>query len=631
MSYQVLARKWRPRSFKDLVGQSHVLKVLINALDSGRLHHAYLFTGTRGVGKTTLARILAKCLNCEAGVSSTPCGECGACVGIDEGRFVDLIEVDAASRAKVDETRELMDNVQYSPTAGRHKVYLIDEVHMFSKHSFNALLKTLEEPPPHVKFLLATTEPKRIPITILSRCLQFNLKHLTMEEIEGQLQIIMEAENVPAEGASAALLAAAADGSMRDALSLLDQAISYGNGRLEEAQMRDMLGAIDSNELRGLLDDIIRQDAKGLFARINKVAELAPDYDALLAELLSILHDTAVAQALPKSPELAGEIAAGFASRLKKEDVQLYYQIALNGRRDLYMAPDQKMGFEMTLIRMLAFRPLQDAASPASGTGPGAASGREKAPRPAEAAPPAPVSAPPAPPVAPAPSVAAVKTAPPAPASAPPAPPSPPATLAPSVAATEAAPPAPSSAPPAPPSPPATPALSAAAVEAAPPVPSSAPPAPPPAVEAAPLAPSSAPPVREKRPLSALSNDNWPALIDEMALNGLTRELARHCILKDCNGNQVSLSLQPGQRHLLSPAQQEQLQAALRRRFDEGLRVLFEEEEGNAAETPAQKQVRARLEEKQAAIKAIEEDPKVKTLQEAFGATIDAASARLHS
>ena len=615
MSYQVLARKWRPRLFKDLVGQGHVLKVLINALDSGRLHHAYLFTGTRGVGKTTLARILAKCLNCEAGVSSTPCGECGACVGIDEGRFVDLIEVDAASRAKVDETRELMDNVQYSPTAGRHKVYLIDEVHMFSKHSFNALLKTLEEPPPHVKFLLATTEPKRIPITILSRCLQFNLKHLTAEEIEGQLQTIMEAENVPAEGASAALLAAAADGSMRDALSLLDQAISYGNGRLEEAQMRDMLGAIDSNELRGLLDDIIRRDAEGLFARINKVAEMTPDYDALLAELLSILHDTAVAQALPKTPELAGEIAAGFASRLKKEDVQLYYQIALNGRRDLYMAPDQKMGFEMTLIRMLAFRPLQDAASPASGAGPGAASSREKAPRPAEAAPPAPVSAPSSPPATPAPSAAVVKTAPPTAASAPPAPPP----------AVEAAPPAPVSAPPAPPP----------AVEAAPPAPVSAPPAPPPVVEAAPppapSAPPAPPPAREKRPLSALSNDNWPALIDEMALSGLTRELARHCILKDCNGNQVSLSLQPGQRHLLSPVQQEQLQAALRRRFDEGLRVLFEEEEGNAAETPAQKQVRASREEKQAAIKAIEEDPKVKTLQEAFGATIDAASARLHS
>ena len=622
MSYQVLARKWRPRSFKDLVGQGHVLKVLINALDSGRLHHAYLFTGTRGVGKTTLARILAKCLNCEAGVSSTPCGECGACVGIDEGRFVDLIEVDAASRAKVDETRELMDNVQYSPTAGRHKVYLIDEVHMFSKHSFNALLKTLEEPPPHVKFLLATTEPKRIPITILSRCLQFNLKHLTMEEIEGQLQTIMEAENVPAEGASAALLAAAADGSMRDALSLLDQAISYGNGRLEEAQMRDMLGAIDSNELKGLLDDIIRRDAGGLFARINKVAELTPDYDALLAELLSILHDTAVAQALPKTPELAGETAAGFASRLKKEDVQLYYQIALNGRRDLHMAPDQKMGFEMTLIRMLAFRPLQDAASPASGAGRGAASGGEKAPRLAEAAPPAV-------PVAPAPSAAATEAAPPAAPVAPVA-------HAPSVAAAEAAPPAPPVAPApsaaatetAPPAAPVAPAPSAAAVETPPPAP---PVAPAPSAAVAEVAPLAPPPAREKRPMSALSNDNWPALIDEMALTGLTRELARHCVLKNCNGNQVSLSLQSGQRHLLSPAQQEHLQDALRRRFDGGLRLLFEEEEGDAAETPAQKQARASREEKQAAIRAIEDDPKVKTLQEAFGATIDAASARLHS
>ena len=592
MSYQVLARKWRPRSFKDLVGQGHVLKVLINALDSGRLHHAYLFTGTRGVGKTTLARILAKCLNCEAGVSSTPCGECGACVGIDEGRFVDLIEVDAASRAKVDETRELMDNVQYSPTAGRHKVYLIDEVHMFSKHSFNALLKTLEEPPPHVKFLLATTEPKRIPITILSRCLQFNLKHLTVEEIEGQLQTIMEAENAPAEGASAALLAAAADGSMRDALSLLDQAISYGNGRLEEAQVRDMLGAIDSNELNGLLDDIIRQDAGGLFARINKVAELTPDYDALLAELLSILHDAAVAHALPKAPELAGETAAGFASRLKKEDVQLYYQIALNGRRDLYMAPDPKMGFEMTLLRMLAFRPLQDAASPASGAG--AASGGEKAPRRAEAAPAAPV--------APVSSVAVAETAPATP-TASVAPVSP-------VAVAEAAPPAASSAP-------IAPAPSVAVAEAAPPAATDAPPAPPPAME--------------KQPMSALNNDNWPALIEAMALNGLTRELARHCVLKDCNGNQVSLSLQPGQGHLLRPAQQEELQEALRRRFDEGLKLLFEEEEDKAAETPAQKQARAKLEEKQAAIEAIEQDPKVKMLQEAFGATMDAATARLHS
>ncbi len=364
MSYQVLARKWRPRLFKDMVGQGHVLKVLVNALDSDRLHHAYLFTGTRGVGKTTLARILAKCLNCEAGVSSDPCGQCSACTGIDEGRFVDLIEVDAASRAKVDETRELMDNVQYAPTAGRYKVYLIDEVHMFSKHSFNALLKTLEEPPPHVKFLLATTEPKRIPVTILSRCLQFNLKHLGTEQIETQLLKILGEENVTAEPSCAGLIAQAADGSMRDALSLLDQAVSFGDGRLEAMQVQDMLGAIDGEELCALLTDIVERDAASMLARVNKMAELSPDYDALLAGLLSLLHDTAVAQVLPEGSDLIDEDGRRLARTLTKEDVQLYYQIALNGRRDLALAPDPRAAFEMTLIRMLAFTPVDTANTP---------------------------------------------------------------------------------------------------------------------------------------------------------------------------------------------------------------------------------------------------------------------------
>ena len=361
MSYQVLARKWRPRLFADMVGQGHVLRVLVNALDSDRLHHAYLFTGTRGVGKTTLARILAKCLNCEAGVSSEPCGKCGACVGIDEGRFVDLIEVDAASRAKVDETRDLMDNVPYAPTAGRYKVYLIDEVHMFSKHSFNALLKTLEEPPDHVKFLLATTEPKRIPITILSRCMQFNLKHLSAEQIEAQLDKILAEEDIAAEDTCTRLIAAAADGSMRDALSLLDQAISYGDGRLEAAQVRTMLGTIDGDELSVLLTDIIERNAASLIARINNMSELAPDYDAMLAQLLSILHNIAVAQVLPDGSDLVDETSRTFARRLDKEDVQLYYQLALNGRRDLHIAPDPKTAFEMTMIRLLAFCPWEPA------------------------------------------------------------------------------------------------------------------------------------------------------------------------------------------------------------------------------------------------------------------------------
>jgi DNA polymerase III subunit gamma/tau len=359
MSYQVLARKWRPRNFEDMVGQGHVLKALTNALDTDRLHHAYLFTGTRGVGKTTLARILAKCLNCEQGVSSRPCGECSACTSIDEGRFVDLIEVDAASRAKVEETRDLMDNVQYAPSMGRYKVYLIDEVHMFSNHSFNALLKTLEEPPPHVKFLLATTEPKKLPVTILSRCLQFNLKHLTTEQIVSQLKTTLAKEEVETDDESIRLLAVSADGSMRDALSLLDQAISYGNGVLVEAQVREMLGTIDSAELGVLLDALVEGDAQALLQRIDSMAEHTPDYDAILVELLSCLQSIAVSQVLPDGSDIVEQKYRDMGTRISKEDVQLYYQIGLNGRRDLMMAPDPRSGFEMTMIRMLAFRPVQ--------------------------------------------------------------------------------------------------------------------------------------------------------------------------------------------------------------------------------------------------------------------------------
>ena len=358
MSYQVLARKWRPRSFDSMVGQGHVLKALTNALDTDRLHHAYLFTGTRGVGKTTLARILAKCLNCEQGVSSRPCGECSACVSIDEGRFVDLIEVDAASRAKVEETRDLMDNVQYAPSMGRYKVYLIDEVHMFSNHSFNALLKTLEEPPPHVKFLLATTEPKKLPITILSRCLQFNLKHLTVEQIASQLKTTLEKEEIEADDESVWLLAVGANGSMRDALSLLDQAISFGNGVLLEAQVREMLGTIDSTELSGLINALAEGDAEALLTSIDAMSAHSPDYDAILVELLSYLQNIAVSQVLPENSDAVAAKYHEMAARISKEDVQLFYQIGLNGRRDLLMAPDPRAGFEMTMIRMLAFRPL---------------------------------------------------------------------------------------------------------------------------------------------------------------------------------------------------------------------------------------------------------------------------------
>ncbi len=358
MTYQVLARKWRPQSFADMVGQTHVLAALKNALDSDRLHHAYLFTGTRGVGKTTLARIMAKCLNCEQGVSSTPCGKCSACVSIDEGRFVDLIEVDAASRAKVEETRDLMDNVQYAPSSGRFKVYLIDEVHMFSNHSFNALLKTLEEPPPHVKFLLATTEPKKLPMTILSRCLQFNLKHLTRDQISGQLRDILSKENVQADEVSIRLIAAGANGSMRDALSLLDQAIAFGNGTLRETEVREMLGTIDSSDLAMLFQSLASGDATGMIKCIDSMDEHNPDYDAVLAELLADLHDIAVYQVTAGKVEQIRPELVTLADQFEKEDVQLYYQIALAGRRDLPGAPEPRVGFEMTMIRMLAFKPV---------------------------------------------------------------------------------------------------------------------------------------------------------------------------------------------------------------------------------------------------------------------------------
>jgi DNA polymerase III subunit gamma/tau len=360
MGYQVLARKWRPRSFRELVGQQHVLQALVNALDHDRLHHAYLFTGTRGVGKTTIARILAKCLNCETGVSSEPCGQCSACVEINEGRFVDLIEVDAASRTKVEDTRELLENVQYAPTRGRYKVYLIDEVHMLSSHSFNALLKTLEEPPPHVKFLLATTDPQKLPVTILSRCLQFHLKNMDPEKIVGHLQQVLEQEMVPFEQSALWQLGRAADGSMRDAMSLTDQAIAFGGGKVAEAEVRAMLGTIDQSLVYRVLDALAQSNASEMLAAVAHLAEHAPDYSAALAELLSVLHRVAIAQALPEALDNSHgdrDRILQLAAMLPAEDVQLFYQTALLGRRDLPMSPDARGGFEMVLLRMLAFRP----------------------------------------------------------------------------------------------------------------------------------------------------------------------------------------------------------------------------------------------------------------------------------
>ena len=360
MSYQVLARKWRPKTFREMVGQEHVLKALINALDHNRLHHAYLFTGTRGVGKTTIARILAKCLNCEVGVSSEPCGICSACTEIAEGRFIDLIEVDAASRTKVEDTRDLLENVQYAPTRGRYKVYLIDEVHMLSTHSFNALLKTLEEPPPHVKFLLATTDPQKLPATILSRCLQFNLKNMTPERIVQHLAYVLGQEMVGFEEPALWLLGRSADGSMRDALSLTDQAIAFGSGKVHEADVRSMLGSIDRGVAFELIDALAVQDGAALLASVARIAEHATDFSAVLEELLIALHRIAIAQAVPAALDNSQgdlERVAELAAKLAGEDVQLFYQIAMNGRRDLPLAADPRSGLEMTLLRMLAFKP----------------------------------------------------------------------------------------------------------------------------------------------------------------------------------------------------------------------------------------------------------------------------------
>ncbi len=344
-----------------MVGQEHVLQALINALDHDRLHHAYLFTGTRGVGKTTVARILAKCLNCESGVSSEPCGECSSCVEIAEGRCVDLIEVDAASRTKVEDTRELLDNVQYAPTCCRYKIYLIDEVHMLSAHSFNALLKTLEEPPPHVKFLLATTDPQKLPATVLSRCLQFNLKNMTAELIVGHLKHVLEQETVSFEEPALWLLGRAADGSMRDALSLTDQAIAFGSGQLSQADVRSMLGSVDLTFVYKLTLAVSQQDAAAALAVVENMSEHAPDYGGSLQEMASLLHRVAIAQAVPDAIDnnwgnasQVAELAAGMTA----EDVQLYYQLAVTGRRDLGLAPDLRGGFEMALLRMIAFRPV---------------------------------------------------------------------------------------------------------------------------------------------------------------------------------------------------------------------------------------------------------------------------------
>jgi DNA polymerase-3 subunit gamma/tau len=579
MSYQVLARKWRPRSFREMVGQEHVLQALINALDHDRLHHAYLFTGTRGVGKTTIARILAKCLNCERGVSSEPCGECSSCLEIAEGRSVDLIEVDAASRTKVEDTRELLENVQYAPTSSRYKVYLIDEVHMLSGHSFNALLKTLEEPPPHVKFLLATTDPQKLPATILSRCLQFNLKNMPPEQIVGHLGSVLEQEMVSYEEPALWLLGRAANGSMRDALSLTDQAIGFGSGSLSESDVRSMLGTVDLSFVYQLLEAVAAGEPSAVLDIVGKMAEHAPDFESSLDELISLVHRVAIAQAVPDAIDnhwgdaaRIGEIAAS----LTAEDAQLFYQIALNGKRDIALAPEPRGGLEMILLRMLAFRP---AAVIDDSLGPADLQPAQPQPQPAaEGEVGAPVKKPrdPVAPVAPrAGLIPEQQTAVGAD------------SLSQVIAAPDAAP---------------APQLPVAAQETA--------------VDSAAIGPV---------PLAELATDNWPHLLEHLGLLGIVYNIASHCELRSRSANQLEFVLDEANASLFNDGHSEKIRLALENYFGQPLQLSITAGKPGS-ETPAKRQERLARERQLEAVAEIEGDPLLQQLITRFDGELDRAS-----
>lgn len=581
MTYQVLARKWRPGSFREMVGQQHVLRALINALDHDRLHHAYLFTGTRGVGKTTVARILAKCLNCDTGVSSEPCGTCGSCLEISEGRSVDLIEVDAASRTKVEDTRELLENVQYAPTRSRYKIYLIDEVHMLSNHSFNALLKTLEEPPPHAKFLLATTDPQKLPATVLSRCLQFNLKNMVPDQIVEHLAHILAQEMIEFEPTALGLLARGAEGSMRDALSLTDQAIAFGSGKLREAEVRDMLGTVDRGRVLDLVAALLEGEPAAVLAVVAAIAEHAPDYAATLDELISTLHQMAIAQMVPEAMDQSWSDRARvseLASRATVDDTQLFYQFAINGRRDLATAPDPRIGLEMTLLRMIAFRPAVVVAPlPAAGNALSA-----------QGAPPAKKPDPPAPPVASTNLSQAQSLA--------------------AISATASIPIAPVAAP----------ELTATPPAARP-------------ADVSPLGNVSTPEghsaVNWADEDDMPSPASWPLFFETLGLVGVTENIALHCELRRVEGRCLYFVLDANNANFFNDRQPAKLQAAFNSLFAEPVTVMIELGVVGDA-TPAARRVQLAAERLTAAQKAIAEDPVLALLLRDFDGVIMPGSIR---
>ncbi|TCT24358.1 DNA polymerase III subunit gamma/tau [Thermomonas haemolytica] len=582
MSYLVLARKWRPKRFAELVGQEHVVRALTNALETGRVHHAFLFTGTRGVGKTTIARIFAKSLNCERGTSSDPCGECETCLAIDAGRYIDLLEIDAASNTGVDNVRELIENAQYMPSRGKYKVYLIDEVHMLSKPAFNALLKTLEEPPGHVKFLFATTDPEKLLVTVLSRCLQFNLKRLDEAQIAGQLRKILAAEAITADDDAVAQLARAADGSLRDALSLLDQAIAYAGGRLDGASVAAMLGTVDRSRVQALLDALAEGDGQRLLEEAAQLAEFAPDWGSILDAFAQALHRIQVRQLVPAVDVGSDAIDVdGLAARLRPELVQLWYQMALHGRRDLGLAPSPRSGFEMTLLRMLAFRPETGGQPRADAPAPAGQARAEAAAR-----------------------VRAQLEQAPARASAP--------VPAPTMDTPASAPVRPQASPSPLPEARAQPSASAPAAPAAPSMP---PPKPMANVDAG----------RAASALLVTDSEHWLQLVRELVasgqLRGAVKVLAEHAAFLGHADGPLRLALAPEQEHLKSPRLVLQLDDVLSQRLGGPVNVRFEvgPARGETAQARNARERDVRQADAEAGFAA---DPAIQRLVQAHGAQI---------